>query len=570
VTTTPFLRSRVALAAGVSATLALASACGGSGNQNASSTTGSGGAHGGAGGTAGAGGAGSATLSLPQFVHGAAYVDTQMFTSIPVVVAVSGDVPAGVDVSIDGTVTPAVQEGDHFVADVAMSLAAGKHALVATAKAAGGAQIGTVQGTLVAGQGTFQFTQFAQVSNAYDAHLVHDVAGDALAFTWVSSPGGGKHQISMARLDGAFTRVAPDDVVLSDPSDDALSGYTAFGPGGIGVVYRAPKPGDSHWLVKMRVVDPTGKEIVPALDLTNGGAAFSMAQAGADPGGFSAAWLHITPPANPGAQPPVEIRFARWDLAAKKLVGPITLDSDQPAADPSAGPQILEPLAEMSIACNDKVCLVSYVRDVYDAVTLLNEQKVFLATIDLASGALAGKPQPVEATDWDPQFWGNHLAALDDGSFVLVYQALDTAAAVTPKSACDEVEERDRLVAVKIDATGAIMGKPKVLFDHEGTREYPRIAPHPAGFALFWEDQRSYCPSGTGGHIRMAAGVTAPDFSMMLDPYNELPGSIALPPEDPTLAVTGTSFVMAYSDNRHGMGITDIRTEIQMDTYWRR
>jgi hypothetical protein len=64
--------------------------------------------------------------------------------------------------------------------------------------------------------------------------------------------------------------------------------------------------------------------------------------------------------------------------------------------------------------------------------------------------------------------------------------------------------------------------------------------------------------------------VASPDLSMLLDPYLEMPSSIALPPEDPTLAVTGTNFVAGWSDNRHGDGITDVKTEIYLDTYWRK
>src|SRR5438552_16499643 len=70
---------------------------------------------GGSGGSGGSGtGGGPTALSLPQFVHGAAYVDTLGFTSIPVVVGVSGSLPDGVDVSVDGAVTAAQLDGDRF------------------------------------------------------------------------------------------------------------------------------------------------------------------------------------------------------------------------------------------------------------------------------------------------------------------------------------------------------------------------------------------------------------------------------------------------------------------------
>src|SRR4029077_934754 len=101
--------------------------------------------------------------------------------------------------------------------------------------------------------------------------------------------------------------------------------------------------------------------------------------------------------------------------------------------------------AEIGIACNTKVCLVTYTRDVYIPLVDLNVPKLFVAVVDLATGKQVGKATPVEATDWDSQLFGHSLIALDDGSFRLVYTAVDTAAAVTPKSPCDQTLERDML-----------------------------------------------------------------------------------------------------------------------------
>jgi hypothetical protein len=552
-------RSRSAKVLSWACLAALASACG-SGNpvQTGGTTSGSG----------GAGGHGTVTLSLPQLVHGTARVDTTAFSQIPIVVGVRGAMPDAVDVTVDGAATPAQMGSDGFVATVpTASLTPGAHALVAEAKS-GGATVASVSGSLVAGAGSLQFTEFAQAGLAYNGHLVRDLAGDTLAYTWVDSVTG-KHALWMNHLDGAFSRLSPTDTALNDPADEPLDGYTAFGADAIGVVYRVASPNGPQWLVKMRVVGLDGTVKVPTMDLTDGQAAFSMEQAGVDPGGFSAAWLHISPPANPNdPPPPVEIRFSRWDVAAGKLVGPVILDSDQPApADSMQGTQSLEPLAEIGIACNTTICLVSYTRDVYDEEVLLNIPKLFLAAIDLSTGTLVATPKPVEATDWDTQEFGQHLVALADGTFVLVYTADDTAAEVTPITPCDNTMERDLIFAVKIDATGAPMGTPQPIFDFQGSREYPRVAPHPAGFALFWEDQRSEC--GANGHIRMAANVAGPDLASLLDPYLEMPGSIGLPPEDPTLAVTGTSFVVGWSDSRDGDNLAAPETEIFFDTYWR-
>jgi hypothetical protein len=517
-----------------------------------------------------AGEAGSTTLSLPQLVHGVARVDTSAFLSIPVVVAVAGATPPGVEVTIDtgAPVTATSSDPTHFVATVDVSgLSSGSHVLTATAGTAPGGA--SVTGSLVVDTGSLKFTSYATAGPAYSSRILPAPSGDRLAFTWVSVANGMTHQLYLNYLDGAGTRLLPADVVLNDPNDVPLTGYTAFSSDGIGVVYNVLDPATSHWHVKMRVVDANGNDTVPTMDLTQGQDAFSLAAAGVDPGGFSGAWLHISPETDAGVEPPVEVRFARWDLATSTLVGPIVLDSDQPqAAGSTQGPQTLEPLAEMGIACNQSICLVLYSRDVYNVEVQLNEAKLFLATVNLSTGQLAGTPQAVEDTDWDTQMFGQEIVALADGSFVLVYTAVDTAVAVNPITACDMTEERDLLFAVQIDATGKLMGVPAPVFDYQGSREYPRIAQHPDGWALFWEDQRSEC-NATGGHIGMAMNVAAPNLTSLLDPYLEAPGSIGLPPEYPSLAVTGTNFVAAWSDDRDGMGLAEPEPELFLETYWR-
>src|SRR5262249_16917951 len=155
-------------------------------------------------------------------------------------------------------------------------------------------------------------------------------------------------------------------------------------------------------------------------------------------------------------------------------------------------------------------CLVAYSRELYNTLVDLNIPKLFLAVIDLGTGQLKAPPQPVAGKDWDTQMFGQHLVALADGSFALIYTAIDTKAAISPKTPCDETLERDLLFAVKINADGVVQGKATPVFDFEGTRQYPRIAAHPAGFAMLWEDQRSECQPN--GHIRMAANVAGPDL----------------------------------------------------------
>lgn len=551
---------------------AAASACGSNGNGPAqggdAGATGDAGGGGPDGGGGGGDGGAALGVSLPQFVHGAARVDTTAFPSIPVVIHVTGGTATGAQLKIDGTttVTATSKDPQTFVATVdATKLSPGSHTVDAVVSPGGSAH-----GTLVADTKSLQFTSYAKEGPAYSDHLLLDQAGDRLAYTWVSMANGTRHQLFLNYLDGAGTRLLPADVVLSDPNDEAVSGYTAFSGSAVGAVYHVNDAASGHWRVKMRVVDASGAEKVPAVDLTPGEAAFSLAAAGVDPGGFSAAWLQIRPPpADGGALLPVQLRWARWDMAAGKLVGPVVIDSDQPPpAGSTQGTLQLEPLAELGVACNTKVCVVLYSRDVYNALVQLNVAKLFVAVVDLASGQTTGQPQAVEQGDWDTQMFGQQIVGQPDGSFVLVYTANDTASAVTPKSPCDSSMERDLLFTAKIDAAGKLVAPPKPVFDFQGSREYPRVAAHPAGWALFWEDQRSECNT-TGGHLGMAMNVAAPDMRSLLDPYLEAPGSIGLPPEYPTIAVTGTSFVAAWSDNRDGNGLTQPKPELFFETYWR-
>ena len=512
----------------------------------------------GGGGAAGAGGAAATTLSLPQLAHGAAYVDTKLAAKVPLVIAVAGAMPDAVKVTFGATSIDAIADVGRFVADVdAGMLGNGDHPFTVSASTAG-KEVATAAGSLTVSDASAAMTSFDLAGPAISGHVWRDAANDRLSATWVDVRSG-KHQAYLAKLDGAFKRIVADDVVISDAGDVALQAETAVGKDAIGVAYLVPKPADTHWQVKLKVVDFDGAEKVKSVEVTQGQGAFHTLQAGADPGGFSATWLHIT-----DGVAPVEARWARWDVAAGKLVGPLTLDKESSG---TKGTLAFSTLAEMGVACNASVCLVTYTKDVYNALVDLNVPKIHVAVIDLASGALLSAPTPASASDWDSQLWGQHLVAEDDGTFLLVYTANDTAAAVTPKSPCDASNERDLLFAIRFDAKGKATSKPVPVFDFEGTREYPRVAKHPAGYALFWEDQRSECkPSG---HIGMSPNVMGPDFKL-LDPYVEDPGSRVLPGMYPTIAVLGTNFVHGWMDNRHGNGLVMPKPELFLDTYWRK
>ncbi len=280
----------------------LAASCGQDESTTGTSSGGNAGTDGGGtGGSAGTGAsdAGVAQVSLPQFVRGAARVNVTAFPTIPIVVEVTGATADEVELSLDAKAPVAASfEAGRWVVDVdAAAMGEGPHELEISASA-GGSEIGSASATLSVASESLGLTDFAKDGSGYSNHLVHDVAGDRLALSFISVTSG-VHQLYLSYLDGAFQRLSPSDVVLNAPGDEPLSGRTAFGSDGIGVVYRVAKPGDVHWLVKMRVVDGQGNETVPTMDLTAGEAAFSQVQAGVDPGGYSAAWVHISPATDP-------------------------------------------------------------------------------------------------------------------------------------------------------------------------------------------------------------------------------------------------------------------------------
>jgi hypothetical protein len=275
---------------------ATTSAPGGAGG--ATTTTSSGGAGGAT--TTGAGGFVPATLSSPQLVHGAAYVDAQSFPLAPLQIAVTGTPPDALHAMLDGASFPdALKTVDGFLFPLdAQMLGPGAHTITFTGDHAGDVD-GTLQARIVVGDGSLQWTSFGDVGPAAPSGLVHDVDGDRLLFTWWSVAGGDHHRAFLSYLDGGLRRIEPESVVLSEPDDDALGALTTVTKDAIGVVYRTPKPGDIHWLVKMRIVDHAGQPIAPTMDLTAGESAFVPVQIGHDPGGVSAAWLHIPPPVSP-------------------------------------------------------------------------------------------------------------------------------------------------------------------------------------------------------------------------------------------------------------------------------
>src|SRR5262245_25404374 len=98
----PFTTKRLAtLALLASSTTAVG--CGSGSDTHASSGT-----------SGGHGPPGDGALALPQFVHGAARVDTAAFPSIPIVVTAEGEAPASVTVTVDGAAVDTVKEGERF------------------------------------------------------------------------------------------------------------------------------------------------------------------------------------------------------------------------------------------------------------------------------------------------------------------------------------------------------------------------------------------------------------------------------------------------------------------------
>lgn len=539
--------------------LGLSAACGssdedsGSGGKSGSGGGGTGGSTGGAAGvggaagsagTGGAAGSGPLSISLPQTVDGALLANPSVYAQVPLHIDTTGN-PDQVEVDFDGkTVTASDPEKDgSFVAELPLTgLADGLVKLSAHASRAGQTPVSADAEMVIANTGV-RITENAKVGMAATPRL-HRV-NDALWLTWrdrTASNAG----IYLRRLDGG-ARFSADAVTLIDPSVNALYARTVFGKTGIGILYQTlGNPYVNHF----EVVDPTGKELVPSIDLDPPGTyGLSGGDVAFDGTGFVFVWR-----ISDGTKQ--EVRWARVEESGGALTGPLVV-AQSGNDDPNGGFPGFVPLGVRTIG--DK-SLVSFVRERWDGLLAMAIPKSQLALVS-NTGSVTWSAYAGKESDWTFHHEARVFSA--HGSLVSIWSANDLS---SPENNPPNV-----FFGTKTDAQGELdpnRGAGAVVVDAPDDRGDPFLLEHPQHFALLaWLDHRSYAGGISQGKIELYVAPLADDLSSgtptVFGHARFIAGTSEL-----NAAPAGTNAMLTWIDERNGKGILDPKAEIWIDTAW--
>jgi len=337
---------------------------------------------------------------------------------------------------------------------------------------------------------------------------------------------------------------------------------TALGGQHVAAVYGSQKTvsGLPALRLDLRVVDLAGSEVVAPRELnpmTPGvlGTKFDVAWDGA---GFDVFWADLE------LQPAVQkkLYWMRIDPATGMVRGPVEVATEM--ENPGNQDGNIQDLQELAIACNDARCLLAYRQEVYSALVQLSAAKVFVASVDLASGTVT-RGAPVLPGDWDIQE-DPQLAVAADGSFLLAFAGTDTAAVLNTPDPCD-MSGRQKIYLSRFDRMGNAVGAPATLMDDVGQRYQAGVAAHPDGAAVLWEDEREHCTESPTATNRLAV-----DFAhggTLERPYTPVPSSRLVAESAIHAWPLGPNYVFVWADERLGGSILDSRAEVRLDTYWR-
>ncbi len=488
-----------------------------------------------------------AVIRLPQFVRGAAMVNPGAFPAIPVVVEASEGV-RDVDVYLDDEKLPVSRDGARFVATATIgAIPEGGHTI--RASVAGAAQ--RVEGKLVLSRESVYVTRFADQGTVRTGTIHHDVRGDRLLATWVDRRSGELHAY-VGELDGAGRRLR-DDVRVDTSGTEAIRAYSALGEGHLGLLYQTNKR--TGWSAHLAVVRPDGTPVSPSVELTDADIAYQGAAVAWSKRGYAAIWQHVTPPDGV-----TELRAAFVDPKSGTKSAPIVLARED---DTTGGAGKIAHLGLFGLACNDAVCVASYVRDVHVNLTDLDTPKVHVAVIDLATGAKK-TAFAVARSNWDLQEDAS-VTALPDGTFAVAFVGASTTH-LDPEACGTQGMSMDRklLRVARLTASGDLVGV-RTIVDEPAPRFQPAVGALPSGLAIAWEDQRSQCSGGTN---RLALN-RLDGADKLAQPYIEVPQTRIIGQVWPSLAAAGTNAIVTWMNDRTG-SIVDPRPEMLVETYWGR
>ncbi|MFH1467992.1 MAG: hypothetical protein ABIO70_26635 [Pseudomonadota bacterium] len=486
-------------------------------------------------------------LSLSQAVAGAMWANPAAYAEIPVHVNVAGE-PASVDVSLDGVLTAAEPglPGDWVARVPIAGLAAGEHALVASAE---GAE--PVEATLVLGEEGVQITAFA-TDGAAETPRVHHSA-ETLWLTWTDRSAG-LSEAWLRTLDGAG-RWTGERVALVHAAEETLYARTAVGhTGTVGVLYQSAggMPYFNHFLIADLEgntlfgpldLDPTASGGSPSGDIDVDERGFVMVWRSAnEAGGHTLWWQHVD-----------ERSFA--------VTGPVALASTGPGttAEPDAG---FDPFGHLDLAAVEDEVLVGWVQYRYNSLLGMEIPLARLALLRSGSvlwSELAGE-DVYYAWDRECRVFATGYELDQPGpAFTVVWSDVDLRT--------DEMANDLHALSIDYDAQP---GDWTLLLDAVDDNDEPFLQGTPGlPGTLAWWDHRAYTEDPANGRISLYAATVGDDLAFtgeetIFEHARTVAGVSWLSAEP-----LGTNAMLAWSDERHGSGILDPKPEVYLETAWR-
>ena len=484
---------------------------------------------------------GPPTLELPQLIHGAAFVDPEVYPALDLRVVIAAGRADTVDVAIDGgRVVVATGDGALFTAhlDVA-ALADGSHTLTVRGLVGGRPQA-TAEGELVAGREGMAITTFTEVGRAATPRLFLD--GDALLLTWCDRRDGDSKAWA-AHLDGAGRFLDGPTLLFEAPGDEVLSVRAAVHDRVIGVLDQGHGgPYASH----LRAVSFDGEELLApiALDPADRFGSYG-GDIAVDGSAFVAVWR-----TNDGAGTS-DVRWARFDETGL-LAGPVVVAT-------SSLERPIDPISEVKVAVVDGRAMVVFVRGEFDQALEMSIPAAQGVVLDAEGGlVVSGRFSDSSGFPWDTEA---RVFAMKDAPVVLFGS----------KSLLDDSDNPP----VSFFGGPAVMaaggpGHPRATIEAgPGDRQEPFLLPLAAGGGvLAWTDLRSYEDDLLTGRIELFVADVDADLTTaapVVFPHARFIASTA----DLHAVERSGNAVVSWIDERHGGSILDPRPEIRLETAWR-
>ncbi len=482
---------------------------------------------------------------LPQAVDGAAWANPAVYPTIPLRVAVEGDV-TGVAASLDtGSSGPGedLGGGEWLVSLAIDGLEETLHPVVIAADCGDGS-VETTTLDLGVGSAGVQLTDFDEVGLTTTPRI-HRV-GDALYLTWVATYDE-EREAWMQRVDGAG-RPLGDPVQLTEGEGiDTLYAFTAFGQDSVGVLYQEP---GAPYVNKLRILDLDGAERMAPLDLTpEAGAAQPRGDLTFDGEAFVAAYRVYL---DTGVE---EVRWLRIPEDTLEPTGPVVAAASGDG-DPIAG---FDPFVFVNVEAVGEVSVVSFVRYRWDDWLEMDLPKTQVTTL-AADGTVVDEQYAGPEAEWT-WAWEARLGSLGD-ELLLIWSLSDL---MDPDPNSPTLFRGQTIAADGILPQGTYQ---TLLEDAPYDRMDPFVLGHLDHTAvLLWTDLRSYEETPETGRIELWVAPVDGDLTVgdgvIFDHAVFIVGSSEL-----NGAPVGTNVVMTWEDERHGNGLMDMRSEMVIETAW--